>query len=161
MHPYRVFMIAVMACAAIPVLAVTAHAGDGLAAGTSAGQCVRGCSAQKKACIQAARTTALSCKGDCRANTAPTELGACMRGCAATFRDSKDTCRADQKTCITGCRPAPPVAGAPAVDASCLGSCGTDLAECARGVVTTAKTCLTGCRTAPDRLPCLKDCAAT
>ena len=160
MQSFRTFMIAVMACFVVPVLAGAAHAGDGLAAGTSAGQCVRGCSAQKKACIQAARTVSLACKRDCRENSAPTELGACMRGCSTTFRDSKDTCRADQKTCIAGCRAASD-GGASSAEVACNGSCGMDLADCARGVVTAAKTCLTGCRTAPDRLACLQGCAAT
>src|SRR5262245_22680928 len=149
MQSFRALMIAVMAGAVVPLLAGAAHAGVGLAAGTSAGQGVRGCSAQKKACVQAARTVPLSLKRDCREDTAPTELGTCMRGCSTTFRDSKDTCRADQKTCITGCRAASPGGGGSSADVACHGSCGMDLADCARGVVTAAKTCLTGCRTAP------------
>ena len=163
MQSFRVMVVAVMAGAAIPVLAATAHAtpGGGIPAGTSAAQCVRGCNAQKKTCIQAARTIALACKLDCRQNTVPNQLGTCMKACATTFRGSKDMCRTVKKDCIAGCRPPAPVGGAPSVDASCLGTCGTDLAECAQGVITPAKACVRGCRSAPDRLMCLQGCAAT
>jgi len=160
MKSLRVIVIAIVAGAAVPILAGGAYAAVGLPAGTSAAQCVRGCSMQKKECIQTARTTALACKLDCRTNTAPTALGACMKGCSSTFRGTKDTCRADQKTCIAGCTSGTPIGGTTAVDAACLSSCGTDLAACAGGVIATAKTCLGGCRTAPDRLSCLQGCGA-
>src|SRR5215472_6137379 len=114
MQSFRVLVVALMAGAAVPVLAATAHAdAGGVPAGTSQAQCVLGCNAQKKACIQTARTDALACKQNCRQNTPPTQLGACMKGCATTFGTAKDTCRTDQKTCIAGCKPSAPVAGSP------------------------------------------------
>ena len=153
MKALRIILIGLVAGAALPVLADGAQAQDGLAAGTSAAQCVRGCAALKRVCVATGRTTALACKLDCRANTAPTELGTCMRGCSSAFGDTKDMCRADQQTCIAGCRDG-------TVDGACLESCGSDLADCAKAVGAAGKTCRTGCRSAADRHSCMADCGA-
>jgi len=159
MQVIRSLVVTTLAAAVIPLFAATAHATPpGVAAGTSAAQCVRGCAMQKKACIQTARTTALACKQDCRANSAPQDRGTCMRGCSTAFRTSKDSCNAAQKTCITTCHPA--AGGDDAGAMSCRGGCGTDLAGCAKDVIAAAKSCKTGCRTATDRLSCFQNCAS-
>lgn len=160
MKAQRVLFAVVAAAIAVPVFASGAHAAVGLAAGTSAAQCVRGCAAQKRECIQTARTTSLACKLDCRETSAPRDLGTCMRGCSGSFRDSKDACRADQQTCIAGCRSSTPANATLPVDASCFASCGSDLADCAHAVIDAGRTCLTGCRTDPDRRGCLQGCGA-
>jgi hypothetical protein len=161
MQAIRSLVVATVAAAAIPLLAATAHAaGHGVTAGTSAAQCVRGCAIQKKACIQTARATSLTCKQDCRTNSAPQDLGTCMKGCSTTFRSTKDGCNATQKTCIGACHPASGTPESEPAMMSCRGSCGTDLADCAGGVVTAARTCLSGCRSATDRLSCFQGCAA-
>jgi hypothetical protein len=152
MKALRIILIGLVAGAALPVLADGAQAQDGLAAGTAAGQCVRGCAALKRECVATGRTTALACKLDCRANTAPTELGTCMRGCSSAFGDTKDMCRADQ-------RPASPAADG-TVDGACLGACGSDLADCAKAVGSDGRTCRKGCRDADDRPACLAACGA-
>ena len=153
MKALRIILIGLIAGAALPVLADGAQAQDGLAAGTSAAQCVRGCAALKRECVQTGRTTMLACKLDCRENTAPTELGTCMRGCSTAFRDTKDMCRTDQKACIGGCRDG-------TVDGACLGLCGSDLADCAKAVGDAGRTCRKGCRSADDRPSCLTGCGA-
>jgi hypothetical protein len=163
MQALRVILIGVVASAAIPLVASSAHAhpGIGRPAGTTAA-CVVGCNMQKKGCIATARVAALACKQDCRQNAAPGQRGACMQGCMTTFRSSNGTCRSDQRTCIEGCVPASPGAGgSTGVASSCRGTCGMDLAGCVQGVVTTARTCVGGCRTAADRLMCLESCASS
>jgi hypothetical protein len=120
--------------------------------------CPAGCGGQKKACVQTARVSKLTCKQDCRTNADHTALGACMQTCSGTFRSAKTTCQADLVSCLDTCNPSSPPGPPP--PNSCLGTCGTDLATCAKGVVTQARTCVAGCRSASDHLTCLQDCAA-
>jgi hypothetical protein len=167
MQTLRAMTVAALAVLLIPLFSSRAHAhpGFGVPAGTATAQCVVGCNMQKKGCIQSARTTALACKQNCRATSAPTAIGSCARGCMTTFLSSVTTCRTDQKTCLAGCVPSGPPSGPPPTpsssDVSCLGTCGMDLAGCAQGVVSQAKTCITGCRTATDRLTCFQGCATS
>ena len=156
----RVLFVSAASAVVLTVLAGGAQAQDGVAAGTSAAQCVRGCSLQKRDCVATGRTTSLACKLTCRETSPRSELGTCMRGCSTAFRDTKDACRATQKACIVACRTSTPMNGAAPVDAGCFGSCGSDLGDCARDVVTAGRTCVKGCRDTDDRLDCLQGCGA-
>jgi len=120
--------------------------------------CPAGCGGQKKACVQTARVSKLTCKQDCRTNADHTALGACMQTCSGTFLSAKTTCQADLVSCLDTCNP--PSHPGPPPPNSCPGTCGTDLATCAKGVVTQARTCVAGCRSAADHLACLQSCAA-
>ena len=160
MKALRVLFVSAASAVVLSVFAGGAQGQDGVAAGTTAAQCVRGCAMQKKECVQTGRVTSLACKLTCRETVPRPELDTCMRGCSTAFRDTKDACRATQKACITGCRTSTPMTAAVPVEAGCLGGCGTDLADCARDVITAGRGCLKGCRSADDRHSCLQGCGA-
>ena len=84
--------------------------------------CTQGCNQQNKACISVARLAQLSCKQDCRTNSAPSDLGACVQSCMEAFRTAKTTCNSDHSTCIDACNPAPPPPDDSANAASCRGA---------------------------------------
>jgi hypothetical protein len=138
------------------LLTVTAHA--------MTLPCQAGCGLQKKACLQSARTTKLSCNMDCRTNSSPVSLGACKRACTTTFRGSTATCRTDLQNCVSGCQGGSAggafTGSTGGTGSVCAGDCGQALGTCAQGVVTGAKACVNGCRTASDRLSCVEGCAS-
>jgi hypothetical protein len=140
--------------ALLPMVCAIAVAGVlALESAASAQPCTAGCGAEKRACVQTARTTKQACKTDCRAAGVPGELGACMRGCTGVFRAAKDVCRDERRSCHTECEP-----GSPS-DPACPGSCGQALGACARGVAADTKACKSECRGAPDRGACAGACA--
>jgi hypothetical protein len=114
-------------------------------------QCIPGCAAQKKSCVQVARMDMLQCKSVCRANPASAALGTCMRGCMSTFLGARGGCSTGFASCRDACPP-------PSAPASCQGVCGRALGTCAQAVAAQAKTCVTSCRTAPDKPTCLGAC---
>jgi hypothetical protein len=127
----------------------------GLLGEAHAQACLPGCGLQAKACIQTARTTALACKTDCRANASPEDLEGCLGTCWSGFRSDKRDCRAGIAECATGC-----LALGTNGDDPCLGACGQGLATCAGGVIAEGRTCVTDCKSSVDPLSCFGGCVS-
>ncbi len=131
------------------MFALTAHA--------ASPPCPAGCGTQTVACLKTARMAKRSCRMDCRANSASSDVGSCVRGCVGTFRSAQTTCHTDQTSCVQACRPSPGGSS----NAACLGACGQDLGTCAHSVAAAHKTCVTGCARGSGRQPCITGCLST
>ena len=131
------------------MLALTAHA--------ATPPCPAACGTQTVACLKTARMAKRSCRMDCRANSASTDLGSCIRGCVGTSRSAQTTCHTDQTSCVQACHPSPGGSS----NAACLGTCGQDLGACAHGAATALKTCVTGCAPGSGRHSCVAGCLST
>jgi len=117
-------------------------------------QCVVGCTAQYRMCVETG-VVALHASGlECREILDPHAKYDCITGSGDAYRAASLSCRTDAKSCKASCAPAPDV------DETCLENCAGQLGSCAGGVLQAALSCVRGCRTAPDYLTCTQGCLA-